>query len=149
MSGRRQARPIGSAHNLRIHCFGDIVRAVELNSKRLDWRFDLNIPMNEVDLAAQTKDQLRAVLDMLSLRMGIFDFKITPDGELVWLEVNPQGQYLFIEALTGVPLTDEIATFLRNEAVVGRERRLATEKRDVCSPRSGTRTSEVRASLAG
>ena len=33
----------------------------------------------------------------LGLRMGILDLKLGPDGELVWLEINPQGQFTFLE----------------------------------------------------
>jgi hypothetical protein len=44
--------------------------------------------------------------------MGIVDLKETPDGELVWLEVNPQGQFLFLESLTGQPLASYFADYL-------------------------------------
>ncbi|MFE6052518.1 hypothetical protein ACFQ6N_17330 [Kitasatospora sp. NPDC056446] len=40
------------------------------------------------------------------------DLKLTPEGQPVWLEVNPQGQFLFLEPLTGMPLTEHFADFL-------------------------------------
>jgi hypothetical protein len=54
---------------------------------------------------------VRKVLDVLGLDMGIIDLKETPDGEFVWLEVNPQGQFLFLEALTKEPLTEHFAEY--------------------------------------
>ena len=38
--------------------------------------------------------------------------KLTPEGEPVWLEVNPQGQFLFLEGLCGMPLTNIFTEFL-------------------------------------
>ncbi|MCX4674881.1 hypothetical protein OG413_05995 [Streptomyces sp. NBC_01433] len=48
--------------------------------------------------------------------MGIIDIKLMPDGEPVWLEVNPQGQFLFLESLLGEPLADRFLDFLISEA---------------------------------
>lgn len=46
------------------------------------------------------------------MAMGMIDLKITPDGEPVWLEVNPQGQFLFLDALTGLELGKRFAEYL-------------------------------------
>jgi hypothetical protein len=48
--------------------------------------------------------------------MGIVDLKVTPSGEAVWLEVNPQGQFLFLEGLTGEPLTEHFAEYFTDHA---------------------------------
>jgi hypothetical protein len=60
--------------------------------------------------------KLGDVLGRLGLRMGVADLKITPAGDPVWLELNPQGQFLFLEGLTGLDLTGAFADFLRDEA---------------------------------
>lgn len=109
----------GDRH-LRVHCFGSQVTAVEIEASDLDWRFDLNVPMRQTALDQTTCNRMQAVLHRLRLRMGVFDFKRTPDGEIVWLEVNPQGQFLFIEGLTGAPLTSQAGDFLLAE---GRKQR--------------------------
>ena len=59
--------------------------------------------------------RVRAVLDTLGLEMGVIDLKLTPDGTLVWLEVNPQGQFLFLDALTHLGLTDRFAAYLLSQ----------------------------------
>ncbi len=56
--------------------------------------------------------RVRDVLDALELEMGIIDIKLTPEDEPVWLEVNPQGQFLFLDALTDLHLTDRFADYL-------------------------------------
>ncbi len=48
--------------------------------------------------------------------MGIVDLKLGEDGKPVWLEINPQGQFLFVEGLTGLDLTSAFTDFLYQEA---------------------------------
>jgi hypothetical protein len=33
------------------------------------------------------------------------DFIVTPEGQHVFLEVNPAGQYMWVESKTGLPIT--------------------------------------------
>ena len=47
--------------------------------------------------------------------MGIVDLKLTPEGEPVWLEVNPQGQFLFLDALANLNLAEKFAAYLVEE----------------------------------
>jgi hypothetical protein len=105
----------GTVH-LRINCFGDDVHAVEVRSEVLDWRADLAVPMSAVPLAPDLRDRVRSVLDDLGLRMGVVDLKVTPDGEPVWLEVNPQGQFLFLQPLVDVDYLEAFSRFLVAEA---------------------------------
>ena len=37
---------------------------------------------------------------------------MTPSGEHIFLEVNPQGQFLFLETRAGLPLLDMFSEFL-------------------------------------
>ena len=48
--------------------------------------------------------------------MGVFDLKLTQDAEPIWIEINPQGQFLFAEGLSGLDLTSAFAEFLYQEA---------------------------------
>ncbi|MGS2642692.1 ATP-grasp domain-containing protein [Streptosporangium sp. LJ11] len=100
----------GSRH-LRVLCCGSDTYAVEIESQDLDWRPNLDVPFTPTTLDPVTIERLHRVLELLNLRMGIFDLKIC-DGEPVWLEVNPQGQFLFLEGLTGMELTHAFAEFL-------------------------------------
>lgn len=114
---------IKGRHHIRAQCFGDEVYAALIETDALDWRYDLNIPISQIDLDNGLKAMIKKALSLLGLRMGIFDLKLTEDGEPVWLEVNPQGQFLFIEGLCALPLTEAMSDFLYREAERGRKMR--------------------------
>jgi hypothetical protein len=104
----------GDEH-LRVNCFGRDVHAVLIRSSLVDWRADLHVPFQATTLSPALVIQLHRLLDTLGLRMGVFDLKIASDGSPVWLELNAQGQWLFIEALTGIGLAEAFATYLLRE----------------------------------
>jgi len=103
---------ISGTRHVRLNCFGDLSFAASIDSEDLDWRPNLNIPIRPWPVPDDVHQRVRRVLDDLGLEMGVVDLKETRDGELVWLEVNPQGQFLFLEALTGMPLASYFADFL-------------------------------------
>jgi glutathione synthase/RimK-type ligase-like ATP-grasp enzyme len=111
-----QERIDGTEH-LRVHVFGQRIVAAHLSCPELDWRVHLEkttVTRTELDPALEAS--LRDVMSALDLRMGIFDLKIDPNGQVWWFEVNPQGQFLFIEGMSGLPLADTFAEFLVDEA---------------------------------
>jgi hypothetical protein len=60
-------------------------------------------------------DVASALLELhhrLGLVYGASDFRVTPDGEHVFLEVNPAGEYLFASERTGQPVPQAIAACL-------------------------------------
>jgi hypothetical protein len=103
-------------HHLRVHCFGEDVRAAMIESDRLDWRHPLDVSMEPFTLSAELRRRLLDLLARLDLRMGVFDLKLAEDGDPVWLELNPQGQFLFVEAYGGGELLKPFARFLHAEA---------------------------------
>ncbi len=107
---------ITGERHVRAHCFGAHVYAVSIVSEHLDWREHLDQPFTAVTLDATVVAMLGEVLRRLDLRMGIVDLKLTRDGQLVWLEINQQGQFLFAEAMSDVNLTEAFASFLVAEA---------------------------------
>lgn len=109
----------GNRH-LRVHVFGDQFHTAMIRCENLDWRFHLAESIIEpYELSAELEARLSRVLRSLGLRMGIFDLKLTPEGEPVWLEVNPQGQFLFIEGLSDLGLTNAFTDFLIREIKEG------------------------------
>ena len=102
--------------HLRINCFGESVHAFLIESDLLDWRRDLTVPFSPYALDDEVQERLRRTMAALGLRMTVVDAKLTDDDQLVWLELNVQGQFLFCEALTGVPLSACAARFLVDEA---------------------------------
>ena len=107
---------IEGTRHVRLNCFGEQMYAALIETDELDWRPDLRVPISRWPVPEDVRRQVSSVLCQMGLRMGVVDLKLTRDGEPVWLEVNPQGQFLFLEPLTGEPLTEHFADFLLSAA---------------------------------
>lgn len=108
---------IPGKRHVRAHCFGNTVLAAEIECDLLDWRPALDSSARPYEVSEIEKQRLRAVLGMLGLKMGIFDFKLTDNNELVWLEINPQGQFLFIQGMCDLDLETAFCEFLCSEMI--------------------------------
>ena len=104
---------------LRITVIGDTFLTAAIDSQSsprtmIDWRhYDLeNTNHIAYDLPAPHRKKLRRLLDDLGLVYGAIDCIIRPDGEMVFLEVNPGGQWLWIEELTGLGIGQAIGEYL-------------------------------------
>jgi glutathione synthase/RimK-type ligase-like ATP-grasp enzyme len=78
----------------------------------VDSRLDMDVPCESWELPVDLKDKLIRLMNELGLVFGTIDLRVTDDNEYVFLEVNPQGQFLYIEILTGMPITAALAEFL-------------------------------------
>ena len=65
-----------------------------------------------LELPAVLAGRLRALLAELGLSYAAIDLRRREDGEYVFLEVNPSGQWLFVERRTGLPITGAVAALL-------------------------------------
>jgi hypothetical protein len=101
----------GTRH-LRVCCFGGEIHTARLETQALDWRYPLDARVEPYALDDHTADCVRRLVRSLGLKMGIADMKLGPDGAPVWLELNPQGQFLFLEGMCDLPLTNPFADFL-------------------------------------
>ncbi|MDP8910365.1 MAG: MvdD family ATP-grasp ribosomal peptide maturase, partial [Chloroflexota bacterium] len=55
---------------------------------------------------------LRALLDRLGLNYGAIDMIVTPEGDYVFLEVNPAGEFLWLDELVSPSISDALADVL-------------------------------------
>jgi glutathione synthase/RimK-type ligase-like ATP-grasp enzyme len=62
--------------------------------------------------------KLLRLMDQMALNFGAADFRVTPDGEHVFFEINPAGEYLFVSDRTGQPIPQAIAAVLEHHASV-------------------------------
>src|SRR5699024_5076678 len=62
----------------------------------------------DYDLVARSQQ----LLARLNLASGVFDFAVTSTGETVFYEVNPAGQWAWLEEETGAPMTTLICDAL-------------------------------------
>ncbi len=79
----------------------------------VDWRADYDaLSYEQIDPPAEVQRGVRTVLADLGLLFGAFDFVISPEGTWTFLEINPGGQFGFVEDRAGVPLTSTLADLL-------------------------------------
>lgn len=64
------------------------------------------------ELPDEVGEKLRRLMTDLDLRFGGIDLRVTPQGEHVFLEVNPAGEYLFVTERIGQPVPQAIAAAL-------------------------------------
>lgn len=81
-----------------------------------DWRkYDIsNTPHSQIQPPKELKEKVCRLMKELNLTYGALDFIVDNDNNWWFLEVNPSGQYLWIEDLTGMPITNSIKNNLLN-----------------------------------
>jgi MvdD-like protein with pre-ATP grasp domain len=73
----------------------------------IDWRDpEITVGFSESRLDDTTEDRCRTMLHELGLVYGAFDFIRTPGGDLVFLEVNPTGEWAWLENELGFPMRE-------------------------------------------
>ena len=106
---------VPKAYEVRATVVGARIFAGRINSQAstetmIDWRrrpFD--IEKEPIVLPPDIEAKIHALMRWFGLIYGAFDFIVTPEGRHVFLEVNPAGQYLWVEATTKLPITAAIA----------------------------------------
>lgn len=109
---------IDKKYELRITvCCNDIV-ACKIDSQiqgettgKIDWRqgYDYNLRQEIVEIPDSVKELCLSYLKKMKLNFGCFDFIVTPDDEYIFLECNPNGQWLWIELETGFDISEIVA----------------------------------------
>jgi glutathione synthase/RimK-type ligase-like ATP-grasp enzyme len=104
---------------LRIVVIGRNLFACAIHSQqsarsREDWRrYDLdNTPYEPYDLPPEIAHKILAFMDRVGLVFGSIDMIVTPEGEHVFLELNPNGQFDWIAQRAGLPLYQNLAAML-------------------------------------
>jgi ATP-grasp ribosomal peptide maturase len=79
----------------------------------IDWRSDYGaLSYSVTEVPQDVRRGVGTLMRTLELRFGALDFLVTPGGEWVFLEINPNGQWAWIEEETGLPITSAIADAL-------------------------------------
>lgn len=93
-------------------CYSAAILSQAKNSPHVDYRReDRKNPSRIVpyNLNSKTKSQIRKLMKVVGLNTGSLDFIIGQDGKTYFLEVNPVGQYGFINAACNYKISDDIA----------------------------------------
>ncbi|WP_405087925.1 MvdC/MvdD family ATP grasp protein [Microbispora sp. NBC_01389] len=110
---------VDKAVELRITVVGDRVFAAEIHSQgsrttRYDYRhYERSFSTYGIHrLPEDVERRCLALTASLGLPYGCIDVILTPDGRYVYLEINPTGQWGWIESATGLPISAAIADWL-------------------------------------
>ena len=74
-----------------------------------DWRLDPDPLIKPINIPPEVAKSLVNLMQVLGLRYGAIDLILGEDGLYYFLEVNPSGQFLFVEIQTGQPISLAIA----------------------------------------
>jgi ATP-grasp ribosomal peptide maturase len=111
-----QAR-VDKIADVRVVVVGPRVFAIRIDSELLDWRADYNaLTYRPMALPSGVEMALTAHLEHFGLASGSFDLCITRDGDLHWLELNPNGQWGWLQDETGLPIAAAFADLLEQGA---------------------------------
>jgi len=105
---------VEKACELRVTCVGEKVFACRIEPRQGDvtaddYRFDTTNLSHSAWECPELHGSLRAYMRAFGLNFACFDIAITKTGEAVFFESNPNGQWAWVENLTGLPIGKAIA----------------------------------------
>ncbi len=96
-------KEIKKKYELRVNYFDGYIVAAKLNSQnhdegKIDWRaIGDEMVVEPYILPSNLENQIRAFMKKIGLVFGALDFIVSEDNEYIFLEVNEQGQFLWLE----------------------------------------------------
>ncbi|MFF7024025.1 hypothetical protein ACFY97_23855 [Streptomyces klenkii] len=113
-----QAR-VPKVADVRVVVAGDQVFSARITAPPgvVDWRAEYqSLAYEPVTCPDGIHEALARFLADFGLRFGAFDFAVTADDAWWFLECNPNGQWAWLQAAAGLPITNAIADLLANGA---------------------------------
>lgn len=92
-------------------CFVGALKSAQSKAGQVDWRLASpeELYWEREVLPDEVTYRLQALMAELGLVYGAVDLILTPDGEYVFLEVNPSGEWGMLERDLNYPISDAIA----------------------------------------
>jgi len=114
-------RWVPKAREARVIVIGEHVTAAAITAGTAATHVDYRVDYSALSYAlvtppAEVVSAVRLLMAEFGLVYAALDFVVTPSGEWVLLEINPTGQYGFVENATGAPLTAQLADLLAGAA---------------------------------
>lgn len=104
--------------DVRVTVFGDAVFAVLIESQgnertRVDFRTEgRNLPHHVHQLPLAEEERCRKLVAMMGLAFGAIDLALHDDGTYTFFEINPNGQWGWLEEKTGLPMRHALLNLL-------------------------------------
>lgn len=113
---------IPKAYELRITVVGKKIFAVKIYSQNdeetsIDWRKkpklnDFEVKMEPTIIPKNLEEQIFSFMKTMGLQFGCIDMIVTSKGEYIFLEINPNGQWYFVQLKTEMQIAEAIADLL-------------------------------------
>ena len=105
--------------DIRVTVIGSDIFAAEImsqyhESSQTDWRAteDADIEHRPHKLPNELKMQCLALVKRLGLEFGAIDLALTAEGQYRFFEINPNGEWLWLENQLGFPIAEKISLWL-------------------------------------
>lgn len=109
-------------YEVRVTVIGEDVYSAKILSQEtteydahIDWRDGVaygNVEVVPYNLPDAIADVCRGIVRHYNLLFGAIDLIRTPGGQYIFLELNPNGQWLWVEDMTNQPLLDSMVRLL-------------------------------------
>lgn len=105
---------------IRVTVVGNRVMSASIDSQvseraAHDWRRDGVRMLGEwrpYQLPPEVEEKILRLMDYFSLNYGAIDIILTPDNRHVFIELNPCGEFFWLEHTPGLPISEAIADVL-------------------------------------
>lgn len=110
-------RYINKQYELRIHVIDDVIIPVRIHSQnakktRIDWRVAQgNLECDIVNIPQDIQTKIQLFMLELDLKFGIIDMIVTEGGDYVFLEINPDGNWLWLPPNIHPLITEAIVSY--------------------------------------
>jgi hypothetical protein len=113
-------REIEKSFEIRVTTVGRKIFSVKIDSQtleetKLDWRRNqFEVPYSIYNLPNKMNELINKMNIKLGLHFAAYDFIVTPNDEFYFLEINPGGQWLWIEDKTNLQISKALAEYMIN-----------------------------------
>ncbi|CAK8712283.1 hypothetical protein GMJAKD_01535 [Candidatus Electrothrix aarhusensis] len=105
--------------DIRVTIVGDQFFSAQINSQdredtEVDWRAgnSMRLEYNHIELPGNIINKCKEFMQCLGLNYGALDFILEPSGSFTFLEINPNGQWGWIENRLNLQISDAIIDLL-------------------------------------
>lgn len=105
---------IPKLYEVRMTIVGEHIYPVRIDTtNKIDWRADYqNHSYKMIECPNDVMKKSFKMLDDFDIRFGAFDFIVSPEHKWIFLEVNPNGQWLWLEKALGLDISKQILNIL-------------------------------------
>ena len=98
--------------NLRVHTVGNRVFATSIDASAVDYRYAQDETLQATTVDEEFAKRCLALATAFGVEFAGIDFRVTDDGEVYCLELNPSPAFSYYELQTGQPIARAVAEYL-------------------------------------